>query len=234
MKHTTSAGKRSLIGALALSLMLGFGVCRPAATASAEDSLLAEHKDEIVDTIVNARENLRSTIDDLRSIRDAVRPASRRRYEEQADPDGDRGGRPGPGSTEGNTAAGTPADPATEARRRYTQAEQYPRWRPGRLRTGVSHQSIRSTVGDLTVEREFEQTKEARPSKRDRRGLECQSLERSVPAEDHHPQQRQFPDLHRHLDVTATLKDNPIQHIVPVLSNNNRFSNNTIIHQRVL
>ena len=70
MKHTTSAGKRSLIGALALSLMLGFGVCRPAATASAEDSLLAEHKDEIVDTIMQARENLRNTLDDIRAIRD--------------------------------------------------------------------------------------------------------------------------------------------------------------------
>ncbi len=74
MKHTTSVGKRSLICALALSLMLGVGVCRPAATASAEEGgLLAEHKEAIVDAILQAREDLRKTLDDIRAIRDEVK-----------------------------------------------------------------------------------------------------------------------------------------------------------------
>ena len=91
MRHISSLYRKSLLFALALSLMLGVGVCRPAATASAEGPL-AEHKDEIVDAIVQAREDLRSTLEELRAIRGEVQgPGGREGRGAGRDPDGDRG-----------------------------------------------------------------------------------------------------------------------------------------------
>ena len=84
MRQISSLYRKSLLFALALSLMLGVGVCRPAATASAEGPL-AEHKDEIVDAIVQAREDLRSTLEDLRAIRDEVKAREAAKAEEQAE-----------------------------------------------------------------------------------------------------------------------------------------------------
>ena len=178
MKHTTSAGKRSLIGALALSLMLGFGVCRPAAVASAEDSLLAEHKDEIVDTIMQARENLRNTLDDIRAIRDEVKA---REAAEEAEK-----------STQ--APAQTPAEAAPAPAE--TPAEQ-------------SEQTETPTTSDSNNDQSQQKTT-TRSS-----GDSLISIDIS--------------------DITATLKDNPIEHNVPVnvFSNNKHFSDNTIVHQRV-
>lgn len=62
---------RSRFFAPAMALMLFFGICCPAASASAE-SFLYTHKDEIVDAIVAVRSNLESLGDDLAAIQEAV------------------------------------------------------------------------------------------------------------------------------------------------------------------
>lgn len=51
---------------LALALLLTLGVCQPAASASAE-GLLAAHKEEIAETIVQARSGLRSEAELIRA-----------------------------------------------------------------------------------------------------------------------------------------------------------------------
>ena len=223
MRHISSLYRKSLLFALALSLMLGVGVCRPAATASAEGPL-AEHKDEIVDAIVQAREDLRSTLEDLRAIRDEVRAREAAKAGERAEtPTGTEAAPTVPARTEGNTAAGTtPAAPA--------EADT--------ASGGDSlRETIRSTVQTRMAELEFEQTKEA-PAE--------QSGQTEKPAvSDAYNDQSQQKTTTRSSgdslisidisDVTATLKDNPIEHNVPVnvFSNNKHFSDNTIVHQRV-
>ena len=223
MRQISSLYRKSLLFALALSLMLGVGVCRPAATASAE-SPLAEHKDEIVDAIVQAREDLRSTLEDLRAIRDEVRAREAAKAGERAEtPTGTEAAPTVPARTEGNTAAGTtPAAPA--------EADT--------ASGGDSlRETIRSTVQTRMAELEFEQTKEA-PAE--------QSGQTEKPAvSDAYNDQSQQKTTTRSSgdslisidisDVTATLKDNPIEHNVPVnvFSNNKHFSDNTIVHQRV-
>ena len=78
--------------------------------------------------------------------------------------------------------------------------------------------------------------KKPRPSRADRRkSPRCPTPTTISPAEDHDPQ---LGDSLISIDisgVTATLKDNPIEHNVPVnvFSNNKHFSDNTIVHQRV-
>ena len=223
MKHTTSAGKRSLIGALALSLMLGFGVCRPAATASAEDSLLAEHKDEIVETIMQARENLRNTLDDIRAIRDEVKAreaAEEAEKSTQAPAQTPAEAAPAPAS--GETAPTAPAE---------TSETSDPS-------TGDSlRDTIRSTVQTRTAQLDFEQTKET-PAE------QSEQTETPTTSDSNNDQSQQKTTTRSSgdslisidiSDITATLKDNPIEHNVPVnvFSNNKHFSDNTIVHQRV-
>lgn len=219
MKHTTSAGKRSLIGALALSLMLGVGICRPAATASAEEGLLAEHKEEIVDAILQAREDLRNTVEDIRAIRDEVR--AREQAEEESKQPQNQEGEPAP-AQEGTVPA--PAD-GTVSETEVSQTVIIQDETDGSERESLIS-SIRSRVGDLTVERVTEPA-------------ETGSTSPETPAEDPDGTKINTRTNGNSLisidisDVTATLRDNPIHHDVPVLSNNNRFSNNTIIHQRI-
>ena len=223
MRQISSLYRKSLLFALALSLMLGVGVCRPAATASAE-SPLAEHKDEIVDAIVQAREDLRSTLEDLRAIRDEVKAREAAKAEEQAEtPTGTEAAPTAPAGTEGNAAGGTaPAAPA--------EADT--------ASGGDSlRDTIRSTVQTRMAELEFEQTKDAT--------AEQNGQTETPAASDAYNDQSQDKTTTRSSgdslisidisDVTATLKDNPIEHNVPVnvFSNNKHFSDNTIVHQRV-
>ena len=239
MRQISSLYRKSLLFALALSLMLGVGVCRPAATASAE-SPLAEHKDEIVDAIVQAREDLRSTLEDLRAIRDEVRAREAAKAGERAEtPTGTEAAPTVPARTEGNTAAGT--TPTAPARTEGNTAAGTTPAAPAEADTASGgdslRETIRSTVQTRMAELEFEQTKEA-PAE--------QSGQTEKPAvSDAYNDQSQQKTTTRSSgdslisidisDVTATLKDNPIEHNVPVnvFSNNKHFSDNTIVHQRV-
>ena len=224
MKHTTSAGKRSLIGALALSLMLGFGVCRPAATASAEEGgLLAEHKDEIVDAIVQAREDLRNTLDDIRAIRDEVKA---REAAEEAEKSTQAPAQT-PAEAESAPASGetAPAAPAETSETSDSSTDDSLR------------DTIRSIVQTRTAELDFEQTKETSAE-------QSEQAETPTTSDSNNDQSQQKTTTRSSgdslisidiSDVTATLKDNPIEHNVPVnvFSNNKHFSDNTIVHQRV-
>ena len=73
MKRTSrSRHPRSRAFALALTLMLVFSLCCPAASASAE-SYLSTHKDEIADAIETVRSNLESLGDDIAAIQEEVK-----------------------------------------------------------------------------------------------------------------------------------------------------------------
>ncbi len=259
MKHTTSAGKRSLIGALALSLMLGFGVCRPAATASAEDSLLAEHKDEIVDTIVNARENLRSTIEDLRSIRDAVKA----REAEKANTS----------DTSKPTAPTAPTAPST-AKKSDTVATSESTYKEvtaiqgdqfAQVKSGESRESTPVTQPQAAAEEPSNTQETSAPAETSTTEAETPATEPETGSDSQTPSSGEgsgsslADKLRERLssegglinidisDVDATLRDNPIEHDILVESDflndnsiehdwsvsvdNSRFNNNTFIRQ---
>ena len=99
----------SRIFALALAVMLVFGICHPAASASAE-SFLATHKDEIADAIVNARSSLESLGEDLTAIQEAVQAREAARQASQ--PEGEQ---PASDQVSEPVSPAAPSNPASES-----------------------------------------------------------------------------------------------------------------------
>lgn len=99
----------SRIFALALAVMLVFGICHPAASASAE-SFLATHKDEIADAIVNARSSLESLGEDLAAIQEAVQAREAARQASQ--PEGEQ---PASDQVSEPVSPAAPSNPASES-----------------------------------------------------------------------------------------------------------------------